>query len=199
MTKKPKNKGETPIKKITALLLLLALVLTLCACGEDAAAGDDQVITRSTEDTSAADAVQDTTTGDTLSVTPHFAYEGVELVPSAVFDPAALPEADSLYEAPSCAIEGTDNLYNYGSFELTAFDDGSTETIYSIYLIDPAVATTEGLKVSDPASRVTELYGEDYVLDGTAYVYTYEAAVLTVVIQNDTVLSIEYRQLLAGE
>lgn len=184
------------MKKITALLLL-ALVLTLCACGEDDASGDDQLITRSAEDTSADDTVQDTT-DDTLTVPPHFAYEGVELVPGAVFDPAALPEADSLYEAPSCAIEGTDNLYNYGSFELTAFDDGSTETIYSIYLMDPAVATTEGLKVSDPASRVTELYGEDYVLDGTAYVYTYEAAVLTVVIQNDTVLSIEYRQLLAG-
>lgn len=64
------------MKKITALLLLLALVLTLCACGEDDAAGDDQVITRSTEDTSAADAVQDTTTGDTLSVTPPLRLRG---------------------------------------------------------------------------------------------------------------------------
>lgn len=189
------------MKKFAVLLLLLAMLPVLCACGEPDSVDPDQIITRATDDTipsQTTEGTEDTAPTEDQSAAPVFVYAGVELIPGTVFDPAALPEADSMYSAPSCAIQGTDNLYSYGAFELTAFDDGTTETIYSVYLMDPAVATAEGLKVSDPVSSITALYGENYSLEGAAYVYTYGDMLLSIVTQNDAVLSIEYRQILPG-
>ena len=106
---------------------------------------------------------------------------------------AKLPEPESVTQVPSCAIEGTDNVHNYGSFELTAFDDGSGEVIYSIYLLAPSAMTPEGLTLGDEAGKVTEAFGEDYELDGNAYLYTSGRTQLSIIVQNDTVVSIEYR------
>ena len=116
-----------------------------------------------------------------------------ELVPGAVFDPSVLPEPASIYQVPSCAIVGTDNVYNYETFELTAFDDGEKEVIYSILLLDPNITTQEGLALGDDAAKVTQLYGSDYVQEGTAWIYPAETSMLGLIIQADHVVSIEYR------
>ena len=171
-----------------------AMLLTLTACGAEEQTNADYVITRGA-------AVTETEAGDSLENTlaekaggPYvFVFEGTELAPGAAFDAAKLPEPESVTQVPSCAIEGTDNVYNYGSFELTAFDDGSGEVIYSIYLLDPSAMTPEGLTLGDETRKVTEAFGEDYELDGNAYLYTSGRTQLSIIVQNDTVVSIEYR------
>lgn len=190
------------MKKMTAMLLCLLLVLSLTACGGDDAA-NEQRITRpagteapevpTTEPAAETEAAPVETAAPVGNYT--FVTGGVELVPGAVFDPGILPEADSVYEVPSCAIEGTDNLYNYGSFELTAFDDGTNELIYSILLLDPNITTTEGLALGDPSTRAVELYGENYTQQGTSWIYSGDAEQLILILQGDTVASIEYRMI----
>ena len=115
------------------------------------------------------------------------------LVPGAAFDPAVLPEADSVFTVPSCAIEGTDNVYSYPVLEVTAYNDGTGEVIYSIYLTDANTPTEEGLYVGDDLARVTELYGEDYTQNGAEITYTKGATTLNMIINGDSVISIEYR------
>ena len=122
-----------------------------------------------------------------------FTYEGVELVPGAAFDPSVLPEADSIFTVPSCAIEGTDNVYSYPVLELTAYNDGSGEVIYSIYLTDANTATDEGLYVGDDLARVTELYGTNYTQNGSELTYTKGSTNLCLILNGETVISIEYR------
>lgn len=186
------------MKKLIAILLAMMLVLSLAACGAEEEPNEDLVITRAPE----ADATEAPAEGGEEAPavdegTFTFVFDGVELIPGAAFDPAALREATSIYEVPSCAIEGTDNVYNYETFEITAYDDGTGEVIYSIYFLDPSLTTTEGLALGDDAAKVTELYGENYVEEGTAYVYTRTDSQLFVIVENGSVVSIEYRMIVA--
>lgn len=122
-----------------------------------------------------------------------FIYEGVTLTPGEVFDESSLGEHSGLSEVPSCAFDGNDMVYNYEMFELTAYIDGDEERIYSIYFIDPNLPTTEGLRLGDTVGDMKSLYGENYEMVGTSYDYTGGDTVLSIVTQNDVVVSIEYR------
>ena len=186
------------MKKLTAILLALVLVLSLAACGAEENPNEDLVITRAPEaeaTAAPAEGGEEAPAADdglyTLTV------DGVELVPGAAFDPSVLGEAASVYEVPSCAIEGTDNVYNYETFEITAYDDGTGEVIYSIYFLDPSLTTTEGLALGDDEAKVAELYGDNYEEDGTAYVYTKTDSQLFIIVENGSVVSIEYRMVVA--
>ena len=198
------------MKKIIALFFCLMLLICLTACGSDEIS-EERMITRPAEDAAepvAAVAEEETAVATEAAETEAaqeaapvalgnytFGAEGVELIPGDPFDPGVLPEADSVYEVPSCAIEGTDNLYNYGSFELTAFDDGTQELIYSILLTDPNITTTEGLALGDDVQKMVDIYGEGYTQQGNAYVYTGDAELLYIIVQNEQVASIEYRMI----
>ncbi len=177
-------------------ILLLACLLLLTGCGKHEV-DPELVITCAPREEAVVEAAPQPTQGAELPSLGELVFlaEGVELMPGAAFDPTQLPEPESLYQVPSCAIEGTDNLYNYGSFELTAFNDGTGEVIYSILLLDPNAATPEGLALGDEAGKVTDLYGSGYTQEGTARVYPGENGRLYIILQNDAVASIEYRMI----
>ena len=181
------------MRKLIAIMAMLMLTFALTACGADAEMNADLVITRATEETEVVQ--EENVQAEAAKEEYCFVAEGVELIPGAAFDPAILPEAASLYTVPSCAIEGTDNVYNYESFEVTAYDDGTGEVIYSIYIIDPNTTTPEGLALGDGLDRVLELYGEGYQLNGTAYDFYGTETMLSIIIQNEAVASIEYRMI----
>ena len=184
------------MKKLIAMMLALALVLTLAACGGDDSAADDMVITRDPQNSADVPAQDAPAAVEDEAGEPYvFEADGVKLVPGTAFDPSVLPPAVSVYEVPSCAIEGTDNVYNYDTFEITAYDDGTGEVIYSIYFIDPNLTTPEGLALGDDVARMEELYGVDHTQEGTAFIYTAEGTMLSIIVQNDTVNSIEYRMI----
>ena len=182
------------MRKLIAMLALMALVFALAACGADAEVNEDLVITRGTE---ATEAVQEAQAEEEIASAKVYSFlaEGVELIPGAAFDAAVLPKAASVYTVPSCAIEGTDNVYNYNTFEITAYNDGTGEVIYSIYILDPNITTPEGLALGDSVDRVVELYGDDYAVSGTAHEYSSEGTMLSLIIQGDAVASIEYRMI----
>lgn len=180
------------MKKLIAFLLAAMMVVSMAACG--GAPAQEQVITRATEaptDPVETEAAEVEAPGENQ---PYgFLADGVQLVPGAAFDPSQLPEASSTYEVPSCAIEGMDIVYNYGAYEVTAFNDGTGETIYSIYLIDPNVTTPEGVALGDTVETVVAALGEDYTEDGTAYTYTSGDTILFVLFEEGSVAGIEYR------
>lgn len=183
------------MKKLIAMLLAAMLLLCLAACGAEETGDMEMMITRSVEEETAAveEAVGETVENTAKSGPYVFVTEGVELVPGMEFDAAALPAAASVYQVPSCAIEGTDNVYNYNTFEVTAYDDGNGEVIYSIYFVDPNLTTPEGLALGDDMAKVVELYGDGYAQDGTACVYSGGETMLIIIVENDVVKSIEYR------
>lgn len=57
--------------------------------------------------------------------------------------------------------------------------------------------STNLLALGDGEAKVTELYGENYVEDGTAYVCTRNDSQLFIIVENGSVVSIEYRMVVA--
>ncbi len=172
------------MKKILAMLLVLLLLVSMAACN-----GGDS--TDGTQNNGTAG-----TNGDAQPEGYSYTLANVKLVPGADFKPSELPEADSVYQVPSCAIEGTDNVYNYTTVEITAFDDGTGEIIYSIYIIDPNTPTDEGLYLGDALEQVNSLYGTDRTENGNELVYKKGKTMLVLIMENDTVSSIEYRAIM---
>lgn len=184
------------MKKALVFLLTALLALNLMACGQDQPAATDPVATDPvvTDPVATDPVVTDPVATDPVDEGVYsFVYEGVEITPAALFDASALPEADFTYEVPSCALEGTDNVYSYGVIEVTAYSDGENEYVYSIYLADPNQSTPEGLYLGDSTERVTELYGENYEENGTERVYTKGNTLLCIILNDGYVFSIEYR------
>ena len=178
------------MKKLIAFLLAMLMVASLAACGGNTDSTDSTTQPQQTNPTQPQQTEPSAPeTEDVFS----FTYEGVELIPGNAFDPAVLPEAGSVFQVPSCAIEGTDNVYSYPPFELTAYNDGTGEVIYSIYLVDANTSTMEGLYVGDDLARVTELYGTDYAQNDTELTFTKGATTLNLIMDGETVISIEYR------
>lgn len=178
------------MKKFIALLLAVLMVAALTACAGEAPKPTEPSEQEQTKPTQPQ--VTDPEPIEDEEVFS-FTYEGVELIPGAAFDPSQLPEADSVFEVPSCAIEGTDNVYGYPAFELTAYNDGTGEVIYSIYLLDANTPTEEGLYVGDDFARVTEIYGTEYTANDTELTFTKGNTTLNLIVDGDTVVSIEYR------
>lgn len=171
------------MKKLLAILLAAVMLLALAACQND------------TPDTPDAPKEPDGKS-NVAEGAYSFTLSGVELTPGKAFDAAALPGAYSVTQVPSCANQGTDNLYNYGTVEVTAFNDGTGEVIYSIYIFDPNTPTPEGLYLGDGLEQVETIYGTDYTAEGPQLTFQKGETLLILLMENDQVISIDYRWVL---
>lgn len=196
------------MKMISKALLLCGILAVLTACGEAKPAGNlaqDITMGSGSNQGNAGKGNEGKTGGDQESEDANqgkqkeekgafsFLYEGVTLIPGEAFDQSVLGGYAGVSEVPSCAFDGNDRVYNYEKFELTAYIEENGERIYSIYFIDPNLPTTEGLCLGDSVDDMKAFYGEDYEMNGTAYVYTRGNSLLSVVTQNNIVVGIEYR------
>ena len=187
------------MKKIIAVMLSLALLCALTACGEPAqqptVTTEAPVADTTTlpEETTAAAVEETTAPAQSKEEGFAFTFAGVALTPGQAFDAAALPAAESVYQVPSCAIEGTDNVYNYGTVEVTAFNDGTGEVIYSIYIVDANTPTNEGLYIGDALEHIVAAYGEGYTREGNQITYQKGDTLLVIILSGDYVASIDFR------
>lgn len=169
------------MKKLFAIILAVFIVATFAACCEAKSAGD----------TGISDG------GDTPAATDTkgyaFTFSGVKLYVGEEFNATSLPEAQSVSQTPSCAIDGTDDVYNYGTFELTVFNDGSKGVIYSIYILDANTPTDEGLYLGDDLTHLETIYGIEYVRNGDEVVFQKGESKLIFILQDDIIISIEFR------
>ena len=119
-------------------------------------------------------------------------YEGKDMTPGATFSRDIFGQEQSYTEVPSCAGQGTDKVYNYGSYEITAYQEENEEKIYSVYFIDDQITTTEGVKISDDSSVMFEKYGDNYEQTGNQYTYKTGNVELSFIVENDFITSITY-------
>ena len=173
------------MKQLLCLLLSLMLLMGLAACGSAPAA------TNTTPETTLHIEIDEAVNPDDAGAFS-FTLSEVSLTPGAEFKAEDLPEAESTYEVPSCAIEGTDLVYSYPEAEVTVYNDGTKGIIYSIYLVDENTATDEGLYLGDDRETVETLYGTDYTEEESVLVYTKGQTQLHVMVEDDLVVSIEY-------
>lgn len=105
---------------------------------------------------------------------------------------SGLGEAKSVFEAPSCAAQGTAYVYNYTSFEIETYPDGKNNLIAYIILKDDMVATSEGIDLSKTKADVIKAYGEGYKEDGSRLTYEKDGMKLNFIFEGENIKSIEY-------
>jgi len=96
------------------------------------------------------------------------------------------------YTSPSCAFEGDDNVYDYGSYQITTFVDSGIEKFTGFYLLDESISTKEGIKIGSSFEAMVDAYGTDYVENFGAYTYNRDLTDLSFVVVDDKITSIAY-------
>ena len=172
------------MKKVLIVIIAIIVIVAICV--------GVYFLTNGSKETNSPAKNGVNTAEDNSEKTIKLEYEGKDMTPGAVFSRDIFGEEVTYSEVPSCAGQGTDKVYNYGSYEITAYQDGDQEKIYSVYFIDDQSTTTEGVKISDDSSIMFEKYGDNYEQTGNQYTYTSGNVNLSFIVENDFIRSITY-------
>lgn len=123
-----------------------------------------------------------------------FEYNGVKIGMDMEAAPivAALGEPASYFEAPSCAFEGLDKTYGYGSFELDTYEQNGKDYIAGIFFCDDLIETPEGVALFETKADMTKAYGDGFKEEYGMLVYEKEGMKLKFILEGDEITSIEY-------
>lgn len=194
------------MKKLISLLLVLSMMLTLAACGgaeptepakennpTEAPAAQTEAPTAETE-APAAETETPATEAPAASGTYTFTYGSTTI--SMKQDTAevlpGLGEPKSYTEEESCAFEGLSKTYYFGSFYLETYPDGETDRVYCVWLVDDSVTTEEGIYIGSSYADVEAAYGAEYYNGKNAFIIRTADCILTIILENDAVNSIQY-------
>ena len=176
------------------LVLAAAAVLTaslVTACGSSSG-GSSASGTNETSQTQQATGGEVKTGGDGYV----FNANGVSLSPDADMDALKekLGKEKSVFEAPSCAGQGTAYTYDYGSYTVETYPaEDKKNRIGYITLKDDRVTTAEGIDLSATKDQVKAKYGEpDSSSSDTTLIYKKGSMKLEFIFEGDSMKSIQY-------
>ncbi len=122
-----------------------------------------------------------------------FSYKGVSVSVNGSFEEiyAGLGKENSFSSEKSCAFDGDERCYNYGSFSITTYEDNGAERVMQISLRDDTVETPEGVCIGQSRQDVISAYGEG---DGNDFFMDYkgEGMILSFSFKDGTVSDIRY-------
>lgn len=173
------------MKKFLAIILALVMVAALSACGVESAPEAAEPAAPAAEADIAAPA-----SGDEL----YFDYEGTVISVHAEAAPilAVLGEPMSCTEQPSCAFQGLDRSYYFGSFYLETYEKDGAEYVSGFWFADDTVQTPEGIYIGSTQAEVEQAYGADAFNGTNAYSLRRGDSKLTVILTDGAVSSIQY-------
>jgi len=185
------------MKKL-ALVLLMALVVI--GCGKEKA-GDDvnnnQPTPVESQNNQGSETKEDGK-NDTNKVTEPkgyvFEYNGVKIGMDMEAAPIifALGDADTYFEAPSCAFEGLDKTYGYGSFEIDTYEQDGKDYISTVFFCDDLIETPEGVCLFETKADMIKAYGEGFKEEFGMLVYEKDGMKLKFILEGEEITSIEY-------
>lgn len=123
-----------------------------------------------------------------------FTYNGTRITLGAEAAPIidALGEPRSYTEEPSCAFDGMDKTYYYGSFYLSSYPLDGKDYVYSIWFADDSVATNDGIRIGTTKAQVEAICGADCFNGTNAYTQPQGNTKLTILMEDGMVSSIQY-------
>lgn len=126
-----------------------------------------------------------------------FVYNNVKLPMNAEFGPLLkqLGEADSYFEAASCAFNGLDKVYTYKGLEINTYpneENKEIDYISSIRILDESVKTPEGITIGSTLDEVLAAYGDNYTENEGQYTFTDGDAEVSILMEDGAAISVEY-------
>lgn len=178
---------KKPLFPLSAALIL-ALGLTACGGGDTPQTPAPQPSTPAAQSSAPAEsqapAAPESYVFQTGTATVSIDQDMTEVL-------TALGEPQSYFEAASCAFDGLDKTYTYPGFQVITRPEGDKDYVNSILLTDDSVTTPEGLYIGSSSADVTAAYGEGDATS-SSIMYTKDGVTLSFILENDTVVSIEY-------
>ncbi|MBP3304437.1 MAG: hypothetical protein J6L24_00565 [Oscillospiraceae bacterium] len=174
------------MKKLLILALAACLVFSMAACGTNTP--------NETAGSTAAGASE-----PAVNEAFVFTYNGTKIQLHANMAPilAALGEPKRYTESASCAFEGLDKTYYYGSFYIDTYPMGDQDYVFDFWFADDSVATAEGICIGSAKAQVEAAYGADKYNGSNAYIVTEGDGRLTVILEEGVVTSIQYSVVLS--
>lgn len=172
------------MKKLLTVTIVLCLVLGLAACGT----------ATTPTDTAGSNANTATTPSAPAEDGFAFTYKGTEITLHAPAAPivSALGEPVKYTESTSCAFEGLDKSYYYGSFYLETYPKNDEDFVYGWWFADDSVTTQEGIYIGATQAEVEKAYGTEGYNGTNAFTIKKADGTLTVILEEGAVTSIQY-------
>lgn len=123
-----------------------------------------------------------------------FTYKDTVITMHAPVEPILkeLGEPVKYTESASCAFEGLDKSYYYGSFYLDTYPKDGKDFVYGWWFADDSVSTEEGIYIGSSQADVEKAYGAENYNGTNAFVVKKAGGILTVILENSVVNSIQY-------
>lgn len=189
-------------KKIMSLVLAGTMLFTLAACSSDEDTAPVVLSGGQASESAVEGAGESAPEGSQAASTDAyvFVYNGISIPMNAPADDiiAALGDSYSYFEAPSCAYEGMDKVYTYGSIEVRSYTREGVDYIAAVVLKDDTVSTPEGIRIGSTDEEVTSVYGTERSEGVAGYEYTMGDSYLSFVMENGKVTAITYTAIVAA-
>ena len=119
---------------------------------------------------------------------------GAEIAMNAPAEPAleALGTPKSHTEETSCAFDGLDKTYYYGSFYLTTYPAPDGDRVHSLWFADDTLTTPEGICIGSHREAVARAYDTETAGEDGTLTFSRGDSTLTIIFDGDTVSGIRY-------
>ena len=188
------------MKKVFTLFAALALALSIAACTQNPETDEvkridgEKTVTATDNETKVEEEVQKTETKKDYSFPIQTANGDVVLKIRMPLDEVIgmIGEPSESFEAPSCASDIKDTVYDYDHYEIWFSSYPEGDILTSITFKDDIPATAEGLTIGSSKEKMEELYGTDYETVGKEYIYRADGMSLHFQITNNQLSYISY-------
>lgn len=178
-------------KRLLSIMISCMLSLSiLVGCGSSEAPAASNATPVESQSTGTA------TKDNAPSADPGYVYtqDGVDVAVKALMEPitAAWGEPDKYFESESCAFQGMDKVYTYGSVVISTYPENDKDYVLTIELKDDTITTAEGIYIGSAKADVTAAYGAATQETDVALIYDKGDCQLTFFFEDDCVTNITY-------
>ena len=161
------------MKRISLILLAAVMLLSLVGCGSTDIDPQEENFT--------------------------FTYNGTKITLGAEAAPIidALGEPRSYTEEPSCAFEGMDKTYYYGSFYFSTYPLNGKDFVYSFWFADDSVATEDGIRIGSTQAQMETIFGANCFNGTNSYMQSKGESKVVYLLEDGLIKSIQYELILS--